>query len=74
MCWRLGEWEWRWLGLGVEDAYWWRGELEARCRSLEEGVVDMGRWWRAWWRSRKAGMAGVGPLGVMVAPRGARGA
>ena len=40
--WRcLGEREWRWRGLGVEDGYRRMGE--------REGEVDMGRRWRAWW-------------------------
>ena len=41
--WRcLGERERRWRGLGVEDGYGRRGDLE--------GEVDMRRRWRTWWR------------------------
>ena len=41
--------EWRWRGLGVEDAYGRRGERKARWCSCGEEDVDMGRRWRAWW-------------------------
>ena len=37
----------QWPGLGVKDAYGRREEWEARRGSWGEGVVDMGRRWRA---------------------------
>ena len=69
--WRcLGEREWRWRGLGVEDGYGRRGE--------REGEVDMGLRWRAWWRlgEREWGRWGLGQVdgygwrGVREARRG----
>ena len=47
---KLGVVERRWRGLGLGDAYWWRGEREACCRSGGEGDADMGRRWPAWWQ------------------------
>ena len=44
---RLGEREWRWRKLGVEDGYGQRGEREARWGLWGERVVDMGRRWCA---------------------------
>ena len=41
----------QWRGLGVGDAYWWRGEREAWRRFWGEGDAAMIRWWRTWWRS-----------------------
>ena len=37
-------------GLGMEERYGRRGEREARWGLREEGLVDMGRRWWAWWR------------------------
>ena len=47
----LGEQERWWGELWVGDVYRWRGKWEARCLSRGEGDADMGRRWRAWWRS-----------------------
>ena len=52
----------RWRGLGLVDAYWRRGEPEARWVSWGEEDVDMGRRWRAWQRpgERERGWRGLG--------------
>ena len=47
---RLGKWQRRRRGLGLEDAYGWRGKREAWWGSWGEGDVDMRRRWLAWWR------------------------
>ena len=72
-CWRLGERERRWPGLGVEDGYGRRVEREARWSPWGEGVGDMGRRWRAWRRlgERERWWRGLG-VGVAYGRRGAR--
>ena len=47
------------------------GEPEAWWGSWAEGVVDMGRPWRGWWRLGKRERRDWGPRGVVVAPWGA---
>ena len=55
-------------GLGVENAYRWRGEREARCLSRGEGDADLGRRWRVWRRWEERGLRWRG-LGVADAYR-----
>ena len=61
MWWCSGEQERRWRGLGMGDAYRWRGEWEARCRLRGDRDADMGRRWRAWWRSEEGEQREQGP-------------
>ena len=45
--WRLGDRQRRCRGLGLEDGYGRWGEREARWGPWGEGLVNMGRRWRA---------------------------
>ena len=59
----LGERERWWRGLGLGAGYGRRGEQEAWSGLWGEGLVDMGRRRRRWWRLGERERRGWGPGG-----------